>query len=160
MSNKHIRILGYISLLVYLIFVFWFCVFSRTETVYEVRQLGWSFYGMWNQWWQGFLYLQTIGNVLLYVPIGYLSTMAMRPRMVVKPIVIGSSVCSVVEIMQCVNSCGTLDYDDFINNIVGTVVGYLVYKGFIDKKCSKTLIILIGLYVILGLRVLYIGKIK
>lgn len=160
MSNKHIRKLGCILLLAYILFVFWFCVFSRTETVYEIRQLGWSFYGMWNQWWQGYLYIQTIGNVLIYVPIGILSAVAMRPQIIIKSIIVGSIVCSMVEIMQYLNSCGTLDLDDFINNVLGTLVGYLVYRGIIDKKCSKLLIVIISLYVVLGLRVLHIGMTK
>lgn len=58
----------------YILFILWVCAFSRIDMVYETRLPGWSYQYMWNYWWMSNLYLQTIGNVLLYMSMGYLFT--------------------------------------------------------------------------------------
>ena len=157
MRKQEGKVIAKILLIAYIVFVFWFCVISRTETVYDIRALGWSFYGMWNHWWQGFLYFQTIGNVLMYLPFGFLISKIWEPKTMLIPFIAGIVLCGTVELLQFIGNCGTLDFDDVINNIAGTLIGF--YLNQYSKK-EKSVGAILGLtfpYVLLGVRVLIVG---
>lgn len=145
-----------ILIVLYVLFVLWLCVLSRTETVYEVRTLGWSFQIIWNCWWMGYLFLQTVGNVLLYIPLGFVSSCRFGIYKFKFVALISCVTCLEIEVLQFANSCGTLDFDDIVNNIVGAWLGYLAYKMMKTHKVSPVAIVIVSAYLMLGLRVVWL----
>lgn len=158
MRIKEIRYLKLILILLYIAFIFWFCVFSRNFSAYDVRPPGWSFYNMWNYWWESFLLVQTIGNVLLYVPLGVLLVLYKQDISFKLVVSVGAVVCLSVELLQYTLSCGTFDFDDVINNIAGTIVGCEVIKSVGNKRVSLRLVAVIAAYLILAVRVMWISN--
>lgn len=157
--KEQIRDRIYESLIVlYVLFILWFCVLSRTETVYEVRPLGWSFQYMWNCWWMGYLFLQTIGNVLLYMPLGFLATRRFGTDKILRVSFTGIVVCIVIEAIQFITSCGTLDFDDMANNLVDVGLGYLCYRMEKTRKISVLAVSVVIAYIILGFRVVWLNS--
>lgn len=73
-------------------------------------------------------------NLLLMVPVGYLSPMVCSIRgkeiRAWQAILAGSMLSALVEVIQLITWLGMLDVDDWVFNTVGTAAGYLLYRLF------------------------------
>lgn len=156
MSDKYKNQVLIFMLLGYIGFIYWFCVFSRNLSTYDVRPIGWSFINMWNYWWESFLYIQTIGNLLLYVPLGILSALCWKNKPFLSALFCGIIVCISVEVLQYLLACGTLDFDDVVNNIMGTLVGCGIIQSIRKKRIDSKLIGIVALYMVLAVKVVWV----
>ena len=70
-----------------------------------------------------------IGNILIFIPFGYLIGKYVNPRNIL-PVIVTSLATSIsVEFVQ-LKIGRSFDIDDIILNILGTIIGYLIYIGF------------------------------
>lgn len=73
-------------------------------------------------------------NVLLFVPIGFLSAVAIKRMELFSLIVIGCGFSLVIEVLQLLFRRGVCSIDDIIHNALGFVLGYTAYRicfGFV-----------------------------
>lgn len=96
---------------------------------------------------------QIILNILLFVPFGYALTAVFKKNRtdykqhcklngLLFILVAGFALSLLIEFFQYVTSRGYSEVDDVINNTIGTVIGYLVYKQltrFCDNRKKKLL---------------------
>lgn len=73
---------------------------------------------------------QIVFNVLIFVPFGTLAPIPFsRVRNFTKMLVIVTIFSVGVEIMQLLFRCGTCEFDDVFSNVLGTIIGYGLWKG-------------------------------
>lgn len=76
------------------------------------------------------------GNILLTIPLGFFLPIIYKNINLAKAMKIGLAVAVGIEIMQGVVSkiigiqYRSIDVDDILLNIIGTIIGYLIYKIF------------------------------
>ncbi len=76
---------------------------------------------------EGF-YKNVIGNILIFLPFGYLIGAYVNPKKIWPVIVTTIATSTVVEFVQ-LRIGRSFDIDDIILNLVGSVIGYLIYIG-------------------------------
>lgn len=69
-----------------------------------------------------------VGNIILFLPYGYFVSDLLKPKKVWITLILTILVSSTIEIVQ-LNIGRTFDIDDIILNIIGGVLGYLLYVG-------------------------------
>ena len=74
-----------------------------------------------------FIY-NVVGNILAFVVFGLIVSMYIKPKTVMAPFLISLVVSSTVEFVQ-LNIGRSFDVDDIILNVLGCVIGYLLYIG-------------------------------
>ena len=79
--------------------------------------------------------LNVIGNILLFVPFGFIISSYVKPNKFYLPVLISFLVSITIEFVQ-LNIGRSFDVDDIILNVVGGILGFLVYIGLdaIRKK--------------------------
>ncbi len=77
--------------------------------------------------WTYFL-TNIVGNVLLFVPLGYLLIRGTRGRFFVV-LFMGLLVIMFFEIVQLFSGLGVFDVDDIFLNMVGIIIGYIFAAG-------------------------------
>ena len=70
---------------------------------------------------------QIILNILLFVPFGFMFPV-IHPKLSKATITYGFLFSLAIEIMQYITGRGLADIDDLINNTLGAVIGYLIYR--------------------------------
>ena len=78
----------------------------------------------------GIVLMNLLGNILLFVPFGFLVPLFWRkeehhPLII---ILMGCLFSAVVEVIQLQTGLGSCDVDDVILNTLGTVLGYLLFR--------------------------------
>lgn len=76
-----------------------------------------------------------IGNVLLFVPFGFLTSYFMKLDKIHLTIIIGFVSSLVIEITQLLIG-RVFDIDDIFLNVIGTIIGFLIYR-LIEKIRGK-----------------------
>lgn len=79
-----------------------------------------------------FIY-NVLGNIGLFIPFGFIVAEYIKPKTIMAPLLISLIVSSTIEFVQ-LNIGRSFDVDDIILNIVGCVVGYLLYIGLTAIK--------------------------
>lgn len=78
-----------------------------------------------------------IGNILLFLPIGFLLPMASRwSNKWYTALLAGFFMSLVVELIQLVTERGYFDYDDIALNCIGTLIGYGLLRA-VEKVISR-----------------------
>ena len=73
-------------------------------------------------------YYNVLGNIIIFIPFGYIIGNYVKPKNIL-PIVITTFITSLtVELLQ-LKIGRSLDVDDIILNVVGGIIGYLLYIG-------------------------------
>ncbi len=73
--------------------------------------------------------INLVGNVIMFVPLGLLLPCVVRKmRGFLRHFVYCAVVIIFIELIQLFTLLGSLDIDDLILNLIGTTVGYLVFK--------------------------------
>ncbi len=88
--------------------------------------------------WQ-FIY-HLIGNMIWFVPFGFLAPMFNAKLQKLKLIILSSALLSLyIEILQFIFNTGISDIDDIILNTLGALLGFIIYLifSFISKKFSN-----------------------
>ncbi|MGE7762908.1 VanZ family protein [Peribacillus sp. NPDC097895] len=74
-------------------------------------------------------YINLIGNIVAFVPLGLFLPMLSTKLINAKKIVfLGFAISLFYELVQLILSIGQFDVDDIILNVVGTYIGYLIFK--------------------------------
>ena len=74
-----------------------------------------------------------LGNVLLFIPFGYFSNKIIKNRKIILAIITTIITSSSIEIIQ-MNIGRSFDIDDIILNLIGGIIGYLLYKLLFNIK--------------------------
>ena len=76
-----------------------------------------------------------VENVLLFIPYGFLCSCAFgKLRNFLSCMLFGALTSMAVECLQLVTARGYFQIDDILTNILGTVVGYLLFLLFVGKN--------------------------
>lgn len=143
-KKKQFRLLGKFLFVVYIIFLLYFLIFSdwygrsgvMEEYHYnlvpfqEIRRF-WEYREMLGMWSM----VNLLGNVLIFVPLGFFEPMASYRRSFLGTIIDGFLVSMLVEVFQFISKVGRFDIDDLLLNTLGVVIGYLIF--FVCNKMRK-----------------------
>ena len=75
--------------------------------------------------------LNVIGNILIFIPFGFFVSEYIKPKKIFSPLIIAIIVSVCVEFVQ-LHIGRSFDIDDIILNLVGSIIGYLIY-AFLNK---------------------------
>ncbi|WP_407920522.1 VanZ family protein [Gottfriedia acidiceleris] len=75
--------------------------------------------------------INIFGNIILFVPFGFILTSIKRSK---KVILIGLFLSASIEVVQFMMSFRTSDIDDVILNTIGTYIGYKISMIILFKK--------------------------
>ena len=79
-------------------------------------------------------FINLVGNVVLFVPIGYLMPQIWKKlRSFIKVFLITTVAVVAVEILQYLTGLGSCDVDDLILNVPSAMIGYILWK-LVGKK--------------------------
>lgn len=106
-------------------------------------------------------YLNVVGNIVLFVPFGYFISTYIKPKRIL-PIMLVSAVSSTtVEFVQlCIGR--SFDVDDILLNVVGAIIGFLLYvalnaiKKYLPSIFGRDIVYNILCFGILVLMILYL----
>lgn len=92
------------------------------------------------------IFIGFICNIVLFLPLGFLMPIINRKVYNTKKIVlIGFLISFIIELLQLMTSMAGLTYDrifdvdDIIANVIGSVMGFLIFKSM-QKKTNKGVI--------------------
>lgn len=137
-----------ILLIIYSILIIIKTVLSRSGTNYGINtDFLWS-YRAWLSGKAGALN-QIFLNILLYIPLGCFGVKAFRGRYgIVLTLLIGLAVTITTEVSQYIFKVGLFEYDDILNNMIGTVLGIIaavlinrINKAKTDKQREELKIV-------------------
>lgn len=85
-------------------------------------------------------YKNIIGNIVLFLPYGFFVSNYLDSKKIFRPIVLGIIVSFTIEAVQYYIG-RVFDIDDIILNVIGAMLGYLVYRlfDFLKTKFSRLL---------------------
>lgn len=136
-SRKRTRRTGKILFVLYVGFVVWFLIFSdwygRTGSFQEYHynlELFREIKRFWDYRDQvGYFAMLTnlFGNVLIFVPFGFLLPMASRYRSCFSTLYASFGLSLCIEIFQFITKVGSFDVDDLLLNTIGGVIGHILY---------------------------------
>ena len=110
-----------------------------------------------------FMY-NVVGNILAFVIFGLIVSSYIKPKTCLAPFLTSLVVSTTVEFVQ-LNIGRSFDVDDIILNVLGGIIGYLLYIGLtaihnhLPKVLQKEVIINIFCFIILIIMVLYVLKV-
>ena len=99
-------------------------VFFREETLekrYDLFPL-WSYIILYNR-----LLAQLIMNVMIFIPIGFLTGGTLKKKIFWNVMGIGFVLCLFIELTQLITTRGVFSVDDIIHNVLGCVIGFLCF---------------------------------
>ncbi len=109
-----------------------------------------------------FIY-NVFGNIAAFVVFGIIASAYIKPKTVLSPFLISLIVSSTVEFVQ-LNIGRSFDVDDIILNVLGCIIGYLLYIGgsaiyrHLPKVLQKESILNVVCIIILVVIVIYLLK--
>lgn len=136
---NRINIVGLAFLLAYVIFISWRLFFYAYSNNYREQMTNVSYNlipfktilnFIQNIDHIGFdvLFYNLAGNVAAFMPLGFLLPMAFRRLNAVKTYAIAFILILFAEVMQLVSRRGIFDVDDLLLNMLGSIIGYGIFK--------------------------------
>ena len=89
------------------------------------------------QYWPRFFIINIFGNIVVFMPVQYFMIKVFGKLSLKKYLLINIIMISLIEILQFVTNCGTLDIDDLILNVFGMSIIYYLYVKKDNKKNEK-----------------------
>ncbi len=132
-SNKFYKIRT-LQIIICFFCIVYITLISRSESLYRKTnmQLFWSYAMLLDGKTQ---YAdQILLNIVLFIPFGFLLATIFRPQWV---IIISFVTSASVELAQFLSYRGTLDADDLVSNVLGTIIGIVMWEGVIKKKSEN-----------------------
>lgn len=135
--QQGIRTLGKILFICYVIFILYFLLVSDwygrdgrlPEYTYNLE-----LFKEINRFWKyreslGFfvVFSNLLGNVLIFMPLGFVIPMASKYRSFVAACVYSFLLSLVVEVFQLISRVGSFDVDDLLLNTLGGALGYISF---------------------------------
>lgn len=132
---------GYVSALVQITIIRdWNNFFNISNLNYSINMIQYiPFYTIVESYhlgrWQ--LIYHVLGNMLWFLPFGFISPVIIKNITNIKKIIILSFIFSFsIELLQFLLNSGISDIDDIILNILGSILGYNIYKLFMLLKSN------------------------
>ncbi|WP_145321757.1 VanZ family protein [Paenibacillus xylanexedens] len=75
----------------------------------------------------GIVTLFLIGNVLIFVPLGFLLPLLLKNSFYIKTMMISLGIIVSIEIIQFVTCLGIADVEDVLLNMLGSMIGYFTF---------------------------------
>ena len=125
--NKGLRISAQLFLLFYVVVLFCSTVFFRTTTtiIHSPFDFFWHYEVIGQQW--SSLFPEILLNVSVFFPIGFAFGMAFRKLKGWQVVLAGMGISVGIEMLQWFFRKGFADVDDVMHNVLGCLLGYLVY---------------------------------
>ncbi len=140
---KKTNLVKYILFILYL-FVLIDLLFLRREVDMEVGINTTPFYSfkmfipLLNSGYQPYRYLaiaNLFGNILIFIPMGIFLPLIFRKNNNFLFVLINTFLISLsIEVIQYYTKLGTADVDDIILNVLGSVIGFVIYKIWKMRK--------------------------
>ena len=136
-KKRRLRILGKILFVLYILFVFYFLIFSdwygRTGEMQEYHYnlvLFKEIKRFWN--YRGQLgafatFTNLFGNIVIFLPFGFFMPMASKYRSFWATAVNSLALSLLVETFQLLTRVGCFDVDDLVLNTLGGILGYITF---------------------------------
>ena len=86
------------------------------------------------QYWPRYFIINIFGNIVVFMPVQYFMIKEFGKLSLKKYLLINIIMISLIEILQFVTSCGSLDVDDLILNVFGMSILYYIY---IKRKSNE-----------------------
>lgn len=86
------------------------------------------------QYWPRYFIINIFGNIVVFMPVQYFMIKIFGKLSLKKYLLINIIMISLIEILQFVTSCGSLDVDDLILNVFGMSIVYYIY---IKRKSNE-----------------------
>lgn len=135
--RKKLRTLGKILSGFYILFLFYFLIFSdwygRTGIMQEYHynlELFREIKRFWNYREQLGVFVTAtnlLGNVIIFLPLGFLMPMASKYRSFLATTVNCLLLSLAVELFQLISRVGSFDVDDLLLNTIGGILGYISF---------------------------------
>ena len=133
---KRFRIIGKVVFILYILFLLYFLIFSDWygRSGYDSFHYNLVPFQEILRYWNhrdqlGMLsFTNLVGNVVIFVPFGFLGAMVSRRRNFLRTSLDGFLLSLTVEVFQLVSMVGSFDVDDLILNTFGVMLGYI---GFV-----------------------------
>ena len=78
-------------------------------------------------------YLNVVGNIVIFIPFGYLISTYIKPKRILSILIVSVISSATVEFVQlCIGR--SFDVDDIILNVIGGIIGFLLYIGWTAIK--------------------------
>lgn len=100
---------------------------------WQMEPLVWTIYQLRGGLWT-FLY-PSLGNIIWFIPMGILLG---RKFKFLSTILLAGLISFSIEFLQWVFNNGISDIDDIIFNVMGAIIGYIIYYMIINRKRSKS----------------------
>lgn len=78
--------------------------------------------------------INLIGNVVVFIPLGFLIPKISKKKTFFSTIFKSLAFIMLIEVSQLIGTVGEFDVDDIILNLVGSIIGYLIFAIFNKKK--------------------------
>ncbi|MFE8695989.1 VanZ family protein [Cytobacillus sp. FJAT-53684] len=78
-----------------------------------------------------------VGNILLFIPLGFSIPLRFKVNKFWKVILLGFFTSCLVEVIQLFTSIRSFDVDDLILNTIGAIIGLALYRLFDKVRLSK-----------------------
>ena len=72
--------------------------------------------------------INLLGNVVMFVPLGFLPFIFTKLKSFTKYLSAVALIIFAIEAVQLFTLLGSMDIDDFLLNIIGAVIGYLLFR--------------------------------
>ena len=134
---KSRKIINILYIFIYVFFIAYITILSRSPALTRsVRSIPlWSYLDLLKGNW---LRIPSIGlNIILFVPLGYLLAEIFPQRRQLLPLFLCFAFTVAIEIIQYVTYLGYTDIDDIISNVVGGVLGTLLYWKCKNARLTK-----------------------
>lgn len=136
---KRINFVGLTGLLAYVIFISWRLFFyaysnnyrgQRTDVSYNIIFFKTILKYIQNSNHISFdvLLYNLVGNVAAFMPLGFLLPLAFRRFNAVKTYLVAFILILFAEVLQLVSRRGVFDVDDLLLNMLGSIIGYGIYR--------------------------------
>ncbi len=128
--NEKKRLFSVLVLSIYLFVVLWFTILNRQVSFHSAQtELFWS-YKLWFSGNRDYG-LEIFCNIAMFIPLGYLLSTVINRKSVGLIVPLSALLLSLcIELLQLVLMRGLFEWDDVINNVIGSVLGWLLYLVF------------------------------
>lgn len=130
-KEKAVRIIGAISAIAAVLVFLFLAVFSRSPHESKTELIPfWSYRTGVGKYFALDVLMQIVENICVFIPIGFLLPFLFGKRENAKNVLLLCFLLSLfAEVSQRVFSLGVCETDDLINNTLGAIVGYGLYRS-------------------------------
>ncbi len=134
---KKIRIFGKVMFVIYIIFLFYFLIFSDCYgRVGKMEEYHYNIilFKEIRRFWEYreelgcfAVFTNLVGNILIFIPFGFLISLVSSQRRGLMSVYFSMGLSLCVEVFQFFTKTGSFDVDDLVLNTVGGIFGWIVF---------------------------------